>query len=155
VQLIIGEESDGKSTFDMSDVLDLPVNADVVYLGCCLAGQTVEDLDGEPTGLVGGFFLRGTRALIGSVVLVNDAWGAVLGLLFEHHFRQTREAQTALLLAKADIASGDWDPTQFGEEFSNHVASLRSPDEQSVTSAPIPPQPILGDLLYGMRIFGE
>jgi CHAT domain-containing protein len=155
VQLIIGDEPGSKATLDMNDVLELPISADVVYLGCCLAGQTVENLDGEPTGFVSGFFLRGTQVLIGSVVLVDDAWGALLGLLFEHHYRQVKSAHRALALAKADIASGDWDPTGFGEDVCRHVESLRNPRQRSASRSPIPPQPILGDLLYGMRIFGE
>jgi tetratricopeptide (TPR) repeat protein len=80
-----------------------------VFLSACLAAQIAE-LDGDPLGIVSGFFLRGTRQLIGAVSPLPDVWMPVFSALFYQALLNNPDHSlyNALAIAKRRIGTGDW-----------------------------------------------
>lgn len=103
-----------KSKLNLIELLQGAPSAPIVYLSACLVGQTHEDLDGDPLGLVGGFMVRGAQCVIAALNPINDFWAPLLAYLFN----RTLQAQAqyngqldpvgALADAKRQIQEGSW-----------------------------------------------
>lgn len=108
--LLVGREQ----TLGLHELLRSLLRPQVVYLSACLVGRTSEDLDGEPLGMVSGFFLRGARSVIAPLVPISDLYSPLLAVLFhwelrrQHDQGQALDASQALQWAKARLADGDW-----------------------------------------------
>jgi tetratricopeptide (TPR) repeat protein len=116
-----------------------------VFLSACLAAQVAEDLDGDPLGIVSGFFLRGTRQLIGAVSPLPDVWMPVFSALFYQALLNDPDHSlySALAVAKQRIGTGDWvNDAQlspmirkaFGVRLENWYWDLASPNSQASDS---------------------
>ena len=103
-QLLIGP--DRALTFH--DVLGSPLRPQVVFLSACLVGQTREDLDGDPLGLVTAFMLRGARYIIAPLVPVSDFHMPLLAVLFHQSWLAGLPPHEALADAKRRLESGQW-----------------------------------------------
>jgi hypothetical protein len=81
-----------------------------VLLSACLAAQTAENLDGDPLGLVSGWFMKGTRQLVGAISPLPDLWMPIFsGILHQALLNDPEHSlQTALVEAKRRMALGDW-----------------------------------------------
>lgn len=82
-----------------------------VYINACIAGWTVEDRDGSPSGLISALFQKGARQVIGALVSISDYWSCVLALLtHQAMLRDASSLDAALAEGKHRLASGDWYP---------------------------------------------
>lgn len=80
-----------------------------VYMSACLGGVMKEDWDGNPMGLYAGFWLRGTRVVVASIVPVPDEWMPMLSVLtMQSLLRDGLPLQAALAEGKRRLRSGDW-----------------------------------------------
>jgi hypothetical protein len=95
---------------DMHAVLGARQQPLVVVLSACTVGRTSEDSDGEPLGLVGSFLLKGACYVVASLQPVPDFYMPLLVILFYQAWMETGSPETALLEAKARLASGNWPP---------------------------------------------
>jgi hypothetical protein len=95
---------------NMSLLMSQGPQPEQVILSACLAAQTAEDLDGDPLGLVSGWFLKGTRQLVGAISPLPDLWMPIFsGLLHQALLNDPEHSlQTALVEAKRRMALGDW-----------------------------------------------
>jgi hypothetical protein len=95
---------------NMPKLLSLGPQAPFVMLSSCLAGQTAEDLDGDPLGLVSGWFLKGTRQLVAAVASLPDLYMPIFSALLHQALLDmpTPLLRNALEIAKRRMASGDW-----------------------------------------------
>ena len=85
------------------------LRARYVYMSACLGGVMKEDWDGNPMGLYAGFWLRGTRVVVASIVPVPDEWMPILSVLtMQSLLRDGLPLQAALAEGKRRLRSGDW-----------------------------------------------
>ncbi len=84
----------------------------VVFLSACVVGRSEEDpIEGDPLGLVGALFLRGTRYCIGSLQPVSDLYMPILVTLFYQGWCGEGLAPArALAEARRRLQTGDWYP---------------------------------------------
>ena len=83
--------------------------AKYVFISACLGGVMKEDWDGNPMGLYAGFWLRGTRVVVASIVPVPDEWMPMLSVLTLQAFlRDGLPLHSALAEGKRRLRSGDW-----------------------------------------------
>lgn len=103
-QLLIGPNR----SLTFHDVLGSPLRPQVVFLSACLVGQTREDLDGDPLGMVSAFMLRGARYVIAPLVPVSDFYMPLLAVLFHQSWLAGLPPHEALADAKRRLESGQW-----------------------------------------------
>jgi hypothetical protein len=78
-------------------------------LQTCISGRLVEDLDGNPIGLVSALFRRGARTVVAASVSLPDRWAPVLSLLLHQTLRhESVPLGEALRLAQRRLEAGDW-----------------------------------------------
>jgi hypothetical protein len=84
----------------------------VVFLSACVVGRSEEDpIEGDPLGLVGALFLRGTRYCVGSLQPVSDLYMPILVTLFYQGWCAKGLAPAeALAEARRRLQTGDWYP---------------------------------------------
>jgi hypothetical protein len=110
-------------------VLGCALRAPVWFLAACLVGQTTEDLDGEPLGLVTALLLRGARGVIAPLVPIDDFYAPLLALLVHRQLRWQHEqggaldAPGALNEAKRQLRSGRWHPQALAAEEAQRYES--------------------------------
>ena len=108
--LILGTEQ----RLGLHELLRSRIRPQIVYLSACLVGRTSEDLDGDPLGMVSGFFLRGARCVVAPLVPISDFYAPLLAALFHHALAQQRssdqplDAHAALGQAKSHLQDGHW-----------------------------------------------
>jgi tetratricopeptide (TPR) repeat protein len=91
------------------EIFNSPQQPCGVFISSCLAGQTHEDDDGDPLGLISAFSLKGVRYIIAALVPVSDLYMPILACLFYQSFNRlgTHPGQ-ALTEAKRRLQTGDW-----------------------------------------------
>jgi hypothetical protein len=108
--LILGTEQ----RLGLHELLRSRIRPEIVYLSACLVGRTSEDLDGDPLGMVSGFFLRGARCVVAPLVPISDFYAPLLAALFHHALALQRssdrplDAHAALGQAKSQLQDGHW-----------------------------------------------
>jgi tetratricopeptide (TPR) repeat protein len=90
------------------DVLGSPLRPQVVFISACLVGQTKEDSDGDPLGMVTAFMLRGARYVVAPVVPVSDFYMPLLAVLFHQGLVAGLSPPQALKTAKEQLKTGTW-----------------------------------------------
>ena len=103
-QLLVGRDR----VLTFHDVLSSPLRPEVVFLSACLVGQTREDLDGDPLGMVSAFMLRGACYVIAPLVPVSDFHMPLLAVLFHQSWLAGLRPHEALADAKQRLESGEW-----------------------------------------------
>ena len=93
----------------MPDIVQRGGRIDSAYVSACLAGQTEEDFDGVPCGVVSGFFMKGARVVVGALVSIPDLWAMVLGVLVHQAMvREGLSLDRALQEGKRRLGAGLW-----------------------------------------------
>jgi len=92
----------------LSGVLASPQHPPLVFLSACVVGRLQEDLDGDPLGLVSGFFLKGTRYVVAPLIPVPDHYMPLLGVLFHQAWQSGLDPEAALAEAKRRLREADW-----------------------------------------------
>ena len=216
---------------DMGRIMESRVKVDQVLIAACLGGKVREDLDGEPSGVVGGYLYRGSSEVAAAVVALPDSWTMLASILIHQAWLESGSLGEAVTEGKRRLAEGDWYPdterlfseaanaaltawrernrgplrrrlvhalTYDGNRWKQLVAPLKTagaPDRydpsalregaegeawgeriqtvaaevadrlldldplrhavDEVLSRRVPPQPLLGAIVYGIRTFGE
>jgi tetratricopeptide (TPR) repeat protein len=109
---------------NMPKLLSLGKQPEFVILSSCLAGQTAEDLHGDPLGLVSGWFLKGTRQLVAAVASLPDLYMPLFSALLHQALLDMPEPslRTALATANRRLALGDWvDDAELADPIREHI----------------------------------
>lgn len=77
----------------LMDIRGLSLNAPMVFLNACSAGEVLEE-GGGALGLADGFFAAGAQSVIASLWSVPDALGGALAEAFYHQLRQQTSDKT-------------------------------------------------------------
>gem|GEM_PF-1829452 len=93
---------------DMGRIMESPVKAEQVLIAACVGGKVREALDGEPSGLVGGYLYSGTRQVAASVVALPDNWTMLASLLIHQAWLESGDLDQAVAEAKRRLEQGDW-----------------------------------------------
>mgnify|MGYP002397598821 FL=1 len=97
-----------REQLNLSGVLSSPQHPPLVFLSACVVGRLQEDLDGDPLGLVSGFFLKGTRYVVAPLIPVPDHYMPLLGVLFHQAWQSGLDPAAALAEAKRRLREADW-----------------------------------------------
>ena len=98
------------------EILSSRCQAEGVWLSACIVGQTQEDEEGDPAGLVTAFLLQGSRCVIGALDVVPDQWmPLVVGLTEWVAVNENVPLSQALRVAKSVLA--DWPLRESFTEF--------------------------------------
>lgn len=82
-----------------------------VFIGACVAGNTREDLAGDPLGPVTAFFLRGAKCVVACLTPVPDGYMPLLTLLTEYTaVSKNLPMDQALDIAKCHLSTWQTDP---------------------------------------------
>jgi hypothetical protein len=96
---------------DMGRIMGSPFKVRQVLIAACVGGKVREDLDGEPSGIVGGYLYRGTSQVAASVVALPDNWMMLTSLLIHQAWLKYGDLDQAVAEAKQRLQRGDWDHT--------------------------------------------
>ena len=216
---------------DMGRIMESRVKVDQVLIAACLGGKVREDLDGEPSGVVGGYLYRGSSEVAAAVVALPDSWTMLASILIHQAWLESGSLGEAVTEGKRRLAEKDWYPdterlfteaanaalaawrernreplrrrlvhalTYDEDRWKQLVAPLKTPDDpdrydpstlregaageawgeriaavaaevadrlldldplrhavDEVLTLRVPPQPLLGAIIHGMRTFGE
>jgi hypothetical protein len=95
---------------DMGRIMESRLKVDQVFIAACLGGTVREDLDGEPSGVVGGYLYRGTTEVAAAVVALPDSWTMLASLLIHQAWLETGNLGEAVIEGKRRFAAEDWYP---------------------------------------------
>ncbi len=95
---------------DMGRIMDSRLKVDQVLIAACLGGKVREDLDGEPSGVVGGYLYGGTAEVAAAVVALPDSWTMLASILIHQAWLVSGSLGEAVAEGKRRLAEGDWYP---------------------------------------------
>jgi CHAT domain-containing protein len=92
----------------MREIYSLDLNADLVVLSACQAGNGIIEGTEGPIGLARPFFYAGARAVVASLWSVNDKTTVSLMKEFYRNLAEGRAIGKALQLAKKGMLNSAW-----------------------------------------------
>ncbi len=95
---------------DMGRIMESRLKVDQVLIAACLGGKVREDLDGEPSGVVGGYLYRGTAEVAAAVVALPDSWTMLASILIHQAWLESGSLGAAVAEGKRRLAEGTWYP---------------------------------------------
>ena len=113
---------------DMGRIMESRVKVDQVLIAACLGGKVREDLDGEPSGVVGGYLYRGSSEVAAAVVALPDSWTMLASILIHQAWLESGSLGEAVTEGKRRLAEGDWYPDTerlFGEAANAALTAWR------------------------------
>ncbi|MEJ2911848.1 CHAT domain-containing protein, partial [Pseudoalteromonas sp. C12FD-1] len=107
-QTLLVLDAKENQTLGMSQLLGSQQRPRVVVLSACVVGQ-VHHMEGEPIGVNAGFQLRGSDYVIAPTQPVSDFYMPLFMALFYQAWNKLKKPDEALIAAKRQLTTGDWD----------------------------------------------
>jgi CHAT domain-containing protein/TPR repeat protein len=101
----------------MREIYSLDLNADLVVLSACQAGNGIMESTEGPIGLARPFFYAGARAVVASLWSINDKTTVILMKDFYRYLAEGRAIGKALQLAKKGMLNSAWSHPYFWAGF--------------------------------------